>query len=242
MIENEIDKMMYYNYPVLVASIGKGEIYEGSSVLSAGIKKGAQVDKYVNGLADMDLFNTGGDLRKAGLALDVLGRMNMVESCWALLNRLTESETDNPDAVIPMATFLILQKKWEQAGELLEPLREDYPSNINILNRLGVIYGKTKKNEKSYEVLKQALEIDTGNQGLLLNVAIACWKTKRLDESAAYLEQLLKTSPENSQAHYLLGIVYAHSDTTLAFRHLKKAASIDPSLAEEIKNKFMLSN
>jgi len=82
-----------------------------------------------------------------------------------------------------------------------------------------------------------ALQLPTGSGKTLVGLLIAEWRRRKYGESEKLLTKALELEPDNPEANYALGMLYARQDNFEdALKYLKKAMAIRPDYPDALNN------
>jgi len=101
------------------------------------------------------------------------------------------------------------QKKYKQAIEQFEKIREIETDNPDVLYLLGSLYLEVDKKDKAIEMLKKSIAIEPDHDGSLNTLGyIYAEEGKNLDEAEKLISQALTIAPDNGAYLDSLGWVY----------------------------------
>ena len=103
------------------------------------------------------------------------------------------------------ASKLAEAKDYKGAIEQLKLAVAEYPTFVNALNQIGVLYLRLNELDKADEALKAALKIKSDAYEPLINRGIALFRLSRFKDAETVLRATLKTKPDSSAAYYYLG-------------------------------------
>ena len=142
--------------------------------------------------------------------------------------KVLELDPDHAGAYYNLGTI------YQNAGRLAQALaaRQEFirlrPRYAQAYYSLGVLYYQLGRYRESLTSSQQGLKLED-SPGFYYNMALAYAKTDRRDEARAVLEALLERTPEDANAHFLLGNFHAESNQReKAAVHYGKVLEIDP--------------
>jgi len=126
-----------------------------------------------------------------------------------ILKSFSEAEPKNIEIYGYLGQLYYSQKKYNQAIEQFEKVREIDPENADVLYLLGSLYLEVKDKEKAIELLKRSVEINPDHDGSLNTLGYLYAEDGRnLDEAERLISRALKVSPDNGAYLDSLGWVY----------------------------------
>lgn len=163
----------------------------------------------------LSLFNLG----EKEKALDLLGKYqddNIYDSAgWQLLG-----------------TFLMEMGRPNLALTATLKAQEFNPNSSQILNNLGLIYGRIGEQEKGIEFLIEAIKVDGYNSGAALNLAVAFAKVGHFSAAAEVILKALTLTPDKKLLHFNAGNIAASAMQEgkhgQAIEILEKLIELDP--------------
>lgn len=114
--------------------------------------------------------------------------------------KLIEAYPGEPDYVADLASKLIANDRFEDAGNLLNQAVQDFPDNPMILYQLAEVYNKTGKTEEAKEIMTKIFE---GNEFSL---------QKKMQIVASYFGQELSETDKKYVLHLADEIIEYHPD------------------------------
>jgi tetratricopeptide (TPR) repeat protein len=166
------------------------------------------------------------DLRLARMESLALRRGGKVDQGLAILEDITRTHSDDPEAVVALAQAYVDANRAPQAVKLLQDAQTRLPGDATLALELGAVFDKQKKYNDAENVLRQLLARDPNN-AIALNYLgyMLAERGERLGESVDYLKRALAIDPDNGS--YLDSIGWAYykdGKLDLALDNLKKAA------------------
>ncbi len=104
-------------------------------------------------------------------------------------------------------------KEYEEQGNYEEAIKEylkfcNLKREVNVLNRVALLYLKIGKLEEAENLLEEALSIDPENRGVLLNLSVVKFKLGQSEKAKELLEELLKKDPTNRKALFNIALIH----------------------------------
>jgi tetratricopeptide (TPR) repeat protein len=151
---------------------------------------------------------------------------------------------DNPssaEALYGIGSVYLNQNRNAVARETFErclKLSPSYPDTLpDAWNNLGVIATREGRVGESIPLFLEALRLSPVHLLSLDNLGNAYRAEKRWDEARIVLERAVKIAPENPEANYSLGMVFAQSgDNANAYEYLQRALQARPAYPEALNN------
>ncbi len=134
------------------------------------------------------------------------------------------------------AEFLVSTRRFDEAVDLLERLREETEVDAPLLNMLGVAYITQGRTELGLQTLNEALEYDPRHYPLLINLARGYLHAAgphgvdrvALTTALAEVQRAIDVNPESGQAYALLGTIqYRRGEYDAAIDALLTAFDLD---------------
>lgn len=158
-----------------------------------------QLNKYQEALKECEAilalnnryFNA---LALAGFIYRALGE---TERAIDYFQKAASIEPENKLLLLDYARILATSGRVEEAIEIYNRLKADYPDDYKIYKHLGITYGNTGNLEKSIENFKKVIELHRTPLGYF-NLAVALEKIGRIKEAAHYLKEYLQTTLEGN--------------------------------------------
>ena len=152
-----------------------------------------------------------------------------------------EDDPSSAEALYGIGSVYMNQNKNALAREMFEKcvkLKASYPGTLpDAWNNLGVLATREGRISDSIEEFQQALKLDPRHVLSLDNLGNAYRAGKQWDEARKVLEFALEVRPDDPEAHYSLGMVFAQTgDTEKAYEHLQRALKARPDYPEALNN------
>ena len=179
---------------------GDSRAYQGLGYLYGVVLKEQEKGlEYYEKAVAMDSSNTAAAF---GLA-KLMARMGRAKEADTLFRTIIQRDTANAAYRGAYGTFLVDQKRYEEAFPYLEEALEAYPDNTDLLrNFVEAALAVNKKEVRNREVLQKALtyagrliEKSPRDPGLYLKRAQVYEKLGNVDKALADLDQVLSLSP-----------------------------------------------
>jgi tetratricopeptide (TPR) repeat protein len=152
-----------------------------------------------------------------------------------------EDDPSSAEALYGIGSVYMNQNKNALAREMFGKcvkLKGSYPGTLpDAWNNLGVLATREGRISDSIEKFQQALKLDPRHVLSLDNLGNAYRAGKQWDEARKVLEFALEVAPDDPEAHYSLGMVFAQTgDTEKAYEHLQRALKARPDYPEALNN------
>ncbi len=135
--------------------------------------------------------------------------------------------------------WLLRQNRPQEAMELLLPLYEMAPTNVDVAINLGGAYILQAKWNKAVRVLSRAAELHPDNVMLWINLGAAelgrleLAGPKQQERAIRAYERALALDPSAPNVHYHLGLIHKdRSDFTRAAEAFERALHVNPHDAD----------
>ena len=153
-----------------------------------------------------------------------------------LVRRALAVDPDNRDALFDLATMLRVERRYEEALELLERHRRLFPGDPQVVADIGRCLSALRQYAAAEPVLREALEaLDTA--GTRYDLALVLDRSGRIDEAVAEYERAVDRNPNHVDALINLGIAQARQgQLDRAIRLFERAAAVDPEHADAQAN------
>jgi tetratricopeptide (TPR) repeat protein len=117
-------------------------------------------------------------------------------------------------------------------------LQANYPDTIpDAWNNLGVLDTRDNRVGESVEKFQQALKLNPNHLLSLVNLGNAYRAQKQWDDARTVLQHAVEIAPDDPEANYALGMVFAQTnDTANAYEHLQRALKSRPNYPEALNN------
>jgi tetratricopeptide (TPR) repeat protein len=132
------------------------------------------------------------------------------------------------EAESQIALDLLRGRGFEQAGEfdkarkLYESLRQQHPSNLEVVHRLGVVADAQKRHGEAEGMFLYVLQKDRNNAEVLADLGYCYFLQGQLTKSESALTKAVAMEPSNPRFHNNLGLVVGNQgryDEALAHFH-----------------------
>lgn len=135
------------------------------------------------------------------------------------------------DANLASVSVLIEEKRYDEALERINSLKDRYPGQqIRFLLLEAEVYNEQKQYSKSFDLLTEALAEMPGQSELLYTRALVAERMDRLDILESDLKLILEKNPDDANALNALGYTLADRTDRLAEaeQYLQKAIELQP--------------
>lgn len=113
---------------------------------------------------------------------------------------ILENDPNNVQALSDMGGTLLLELRYEEAGNFLDKALEIEPNFVPALSNMGILVQHSIGIDKALEYFEKGLEVDPHNLDLLFNKSNALKFKLQLDESLDVLNEILHLEPDNQRA------------------------------------------
>ncbi len=150
-------------------------------------------------------------------------------------------DPSSAEALYGIGSVYLNQNKNAAARGMFErcvKLQASYPDTLpDAWNNLGVLATREGRIPDSIDCFQQALKLNPHHLLFLDNLGNAYRLEKRWDEAGRVLERALQVAPDDPEANYSLGMVFAQTDDTAnAYQHLQRALKARPNYPEALNN------
>ena len=164
-----------------------------------------------------------------------------LEQAEVWFRQALEDDPSSAEALYGIGSVYMNQNKNALAREMFEKcvkLKASYPGTLpDAWNNLGVLATREGRISDSIEKFQQALKLDPRHVLSLDNLGNAYRAGKQWDEARRVLEFALEIAPDDPEANYSLGMVFAQiDDRAKAFEHLQRALKARPDYPEALNN------
>lgn len=135
-------------------------------------------------------------------------------------------------AFYSLANLYYNTERFEEAAKLYEKAIAKGIEGPDAYFMLGKSFQKVDQTKLALPYLQRAYELDeTQDIQIKLTYGIALASLEMFDIAEPIFKEILELDPENADAHYNMGVLYAvsTSDTESALKHLKAAFTIQPN-------------
>jgi superkiller protein 3 len=151
------------------------------------------------------------------------------------LRILIQQKPDSPDAHNTLGSLLQQQGDLEEAAEEFKAALKSDPRFASAALNLGQVLIDQKRYTAAIVYLQDALKTSTPpvlKPQIQTTLAVAYAENGDSDQAIATLEQVIEAHPDNAEAHFNLGTVYAKQGPALGYQkalaNFQKAVRIDP--------------
>lgn len=127
-------------------------------------------------------------------------------------------------------------KVYDEAIDVLEEGRKNYPNNQDILLALSNSYIGAKKLDVAKDVFKAGVEAEPNNQYYRYNYGVLLLGAKQYEEAEKQFLKAIEIDPDYENAIYNLGVTYIHWGT-----QLNKMAEEKGETSSEYKEKYQMA-
>ncbi len=185
-----------------------------------------------------DSFEFGRNYLSYGALFFQRGYLDQAEASFQQALRENPSSAE---ALYGIGSVNLNQNKNADARSVFErvvKLAADYPDTLpDAWNNLGVIATREGHVDESVQYFQQALSLNAHHLLALDNLGNAYRALKRWDDARSVLERAIEVSPQDAEANYSLGMVFAQTDdTTKAYGYLQRALQARPVYPEALNN------
>lgn len=119
-------------------------------------------------------------------------------------------EPQDFDASLNLSGAYILTKKFRQAVEILEKLRQQAPNNVMVWTNLGAAYlgnpvlAADEEQLQAIAAFKKALTLDPNAPNVAYNIGLIHRDRKEFAEAIAWFKEALQANPKDGDARRLL--------------------------------------
>jgi tetratricopeptide (TPR) repeat protein/peroxiredoxin len=150
-------------------------------------------------------------------------------------------DPSSAEALYGIGSVYLNQGRNAAARETFEravKLRANYPDTLpDAWNNLGVIATREGRVDDSVPCFLEALRLNPHHLLSLDNLGNAYRSQKRWDEARRVLERAVEVAPQDPEANYGLGMVFAQADdTSRAYDYLRRALQARPVYPEALNN------
>jgi tetratricopeptide (TPR) repeat protein len=183
-------------------------------------------------------FEFGRNYLSFGSILFQRGYLDEAEKAF---QRALRDDPSSAEALYGIGSVYLNQDKNAAARETFEraiKLQPSYPETLpDSWNNLGVIATREGQYDDSIECFLQALKADPNHLLSLDNLANAYRAEKRWDDARKVLDRVIAIAPEDAEANYSLGMVFAQTgENDKAYDYLQRALKARPNYPEAMNN------
>ena len=164
-----------------------------------------------------------------------------LDQAEASFQQALRDDPSSAEALYGIGSVYLNQNKNAAARETFEravKLPANYPDTLpDAWNNLGVIATREGHVDESVPCFLAALKLNPRHLLSLDNLGNAYRAQKRWDDARKVLEHAVEVAPQDPEANYSLGMVFAQTgDTTKAYEHLHRALQARPVYPEALNN------
>ena len=164
-----------------------------------------------------------------------------LEQAEASFQQALRDDPANAEALYGIGSVYLNQNRNSAAREAFEravKLPANYPGTLpDAWNNLGVIATRDGRVDDSVQYFQQALQLDSHHLLALDNLGNAYRVQKRWKDARKILERALEVAPQDPEANYSLGMVFAQTDDSAkAYEYLQRALRARPAYPEALNN------
>ena len=150
-------------------------------------------------------------------------------------------DPSSAEALYGIGSVYLNENKNADARKMFErcvELKANYPDTLpDAWNNLGVLATRESRVADSISNFQQALKLSPRHLLTLDNLGNAYRLQKRWDDARKVLTLALEVAPDDPEANYSLGMVFAQTeDTQNAYEHLQRALKARPVYPEALNN------
>ena len=163
---------------------------------------------------------------------NLLASMNENERAERFFQKAITLDEKAATAFYSLANLYYNTERFEEAAKLYEKAITNGIEGPDAYFMLGKSFQKVDQTKLALPYLQRAYELDeTQDIQIKLTYGIALASLEMFDIAEPIFKEILELDPENADAHYNMGVLYAvsTSDTESALKHLKAAFTIQPN-------------
>lgn len=163
---------------------------------------------------------------------NLLASMNENERAERFFQKAITLDEKAATAFYSLANLYYNTERFEEAAKLYEKAITNGIEGPDAYFMLGKSFQKIDQTKLALPYLQRAYELDeTQDIQIKLTYGIALASLEMFDVAEPIFKEILELDPENADAHYNMGVLYAvsTSDTESALKHLKAAFTIQPN-------------
>ena len=171
----------------------------------------------------------------------LLFQRGYLDQAEASFQQALRDDPSSAEALYGIGSVYLNQNKNAAAREVFEravKLPANYPDTLpDAWNNLGVIATREGRVDDSVQCFQNALRLNLHHLLSLDNLGNAYRLQKRWDDARKVLKRALEVAPQDPEANYSLGMVFAQTDdTTKAYEYLQRALKARPAYPEALNN------
>jgi tetratricopeptide (TPR) repeat protein/thiol-disulfide isomerase/thioredoxin len=136
-------------------------------------------------------------------------REGQIEDSIACFQRALQINSHHVAALENLGNAYRLEKRWNEARQVLEQAVEIAPEDPEANYSLGMVYAQTDETAKAEDYLHRALSTRPNYPEALNNLGVLYVMTQRRDQAVASFEECVRVAPGFDQAYINLARVYA---------------------------------
>ncbi len=163
---------------------------------------------------------------------NLLASMNENERAERFFQKAITLDEKAATAFYSLANLYYNTERFEEAAKFYEKAITNGIEGPDAYFMLGKSFQKIDQTKLALPYLQRAYELDeTQDIQIKLTYGIALASLEMFDIAEPIFKEILELDPENADAHYNMGVLYAvsTSDTESALKHLKAAFTIQPN-------------
>ncbi len=162
---------------------------------------------------------------------NLLASMNDQERAERFFQKAITLDETAATAYYSLANLYYNAERFEEAAKLYEKAIANNITGPDAYFMLGKCFQKGDLPKLALPYLQRAYELDSADLQIRLTYGIALASLEMFEQAEPIFVEILEENPENADAHYNLGVLYAVSttETEKALQHLKKAFTIQPN-------------
>lgn len=160
---------------------------------------------------------------------NLLASMNDNERAERFFQKAITIDETTATAYYGLANLYYNAERYIEAAKLYQKAIEHGIQGADAYYMLGKSFERDEKLKLALPYMQRAAELEPDDLQIRLSYGILLCTLEMFDVAKGELEFVLEKDPNNADAHYNLGVLYAVSteETDLAMDHLKKAYTID---------------
>lgn len=163
---------------------------------------------------------------------NLLASMNENDRAERFFQKAITLDEKAATAFYSLANLYYNSERFEEAAKLYEKAITNGIEGPDAYFMLGKSFQKVDQTKLALPYLQRAYELDESQDiQIKLTYGIALASLEMFDIAEPVFKEILEADPENADAHYNMGVLYAvsTSDTESALKHLKEAFTIQPN-------------
>lgn len=162
---------------------------------------------------------------------NLLASMNENERAERFFQKAITLDEQAATAFYSLANLYYNAERYAEAAKLYEKAISNGIEGPDAYFMLGKSFDKEGHTKLALPYLQRAYELDASDIQIKLTYGIALASMEMFEQAEPVFKEITEVDPENADAHYNLGVLYAvsTSDTEAALKHLKEAFTIQPN-------------